>query len=102
MQIKESIKKTWSFLKEDSWQSWIVSIILIIVLIKFILFPTLSLITGTALPLVVVESCSMYHPSNFNDYWDSHGNWYESQGINKTEFSNFPFKNGINKGDIII
>ena len=41
-------------------------------------------------------------PSNLNNYWETHGDWYESHDINKSEFSNFPFKNGINKGDIII
>jgi len=102
MTLKESIKKFWGFLKEDSWQSWIVSIILIIILIKFIIFPALSLVTGTALPLVVVESCSMYHPSDFNSYWTAHGAWYEAHNISKADFESYGFNNGINKGDIIL
>jgi len=101
MTFTQYIKKFWNFLKEDTWQSWLVSLILIIIFIKFILFPTLSLITATPLPLVVVESCSMYHDSPFDEWWDKNSAWYESKDIVKTDFEKFPFKNGLNKGDII-
>jgi len=70
MQTKEILTKFWKFLNEDSWQSWIVSLILIVLFIKLILFPGLSYLTGSSLPLVVVESCSMYHESNFDSWWD--------------------------------
>ena len=97
----DAIKKIWQFLKEDSWQSWIVSIILIIIVIKFIFFPVLSFTTGTNLPLVVVESCSMYHESDFDSWWQQNSPLYESRGIVKADFEKYPFKEGINKGDII-
>src|SRR3989344_5769970 len=96
------IKKFWKFLKEDTWQSWIVSLILAFVLIKFVLFPFLSFIFATPLPLVVVESCSMYHQDNFESWWDRNGVWYEQHGIDKGEFMNSKFKNGLNKGDIVL
>lgn len=102
MRLIKRIKSSWDFLKEDTWQSWIVSLILIILFIKFILFPGLSLATGSELPLVVIESCSMYHANSFEDWWNENGAWYESVGINKESFSNFTFKNGLNKGDIIL
>jgi signal peptidase I len=95
------LTKFWRFLNEDTWQSWVVSLLLIIIIIKFIFFPGLSLITGTQLPLVVVESCSMYHNSNFNNWWEQNGEWYKSKDITKSEFDLFSFKNGLNKGDII-
>ena len=101
MNLKIELKKFWRFLKQDTWQSWLVSVILIIVFIKLIFFPTLSFITGAPLPLVVVESCSMYHESNFEEWWNKNQAWYESVKINKTEFESFSFKNGLNKGDII-
>ncbi len=101
MQFKEVLKKTWNFLKADTWQSWLVSIILIIVIIKFIFFPLLSLATGTSLPLVVVESCSMYHESNFNSWWSQNGAWYEQHNITEAEFEKFTLMNGLNKGDIV-
>jgi len=98
-----SIKRFWQFLKEDTWQSWIVSLILIVIFIKLIFFPGLSSLTNSPLPLVVVESCSMYHNTfNMENWWNSNGIWYESQNITKQEFNNFPFKYGLNKGDIIL
>ena len=101
MQSKEILKNFWSFLKEDTWQSWIVSIILVIIIIKFIFFPALSFVTGTKLPLVVVESCSMYHESSFDDWWSQNKGWYESRGIEKEDFQSFSLKSGLNKGDIV-
>ncbi len=97
----EAVKKFWQFLRKDTWQSWLVSLILIVVIIRFIFFPVLGAITGTPLPLVVVESCSMYHGTNFDSWWDQNAAWYESKGITKTDFQSYSMKNGLNKGDII-
>ena len=97
-----AIKSIWEYLKKDSWDSWLVSLILVFIFIKFIFFPLLSLSTGTSLPLVVIESCSMYHPDNFESWWTRNGVWYENIEITKTEFESYKFKNGLNKGDIIL
>ena len=102
MDIFEVWKKFWAFLKEDTWQSWLVSLILAFAIIKFVFFPVLSLILGTPLPLVVVESCSMYHSTDFDDWWERNSLWYEDRNITKKDFEIFPFKNGLNKGDIIL
>lgn len=96
------LKKFWEFLNQDTWQSWLVSLILAFVIIKFIFFPALSLVTASPLPLVVIESCSMYHNNDFNNWFEQNGVWYEDKKINKTDFEEFPFKNGLNKGDIIL
>ena len=93
MKLKESLKKFWRFLKKDTWQSWLVSLILAFIFIKFLFFPFLSWILATPLPLVVVESCSMYHESSFDSWWASNGGWYESRAISKEEFQEFNFKN---------
>lgn len=61
----------------------------------------MSLVTGSALPLVVIESCSLYHQTDFDDWWFEKGAWYEAQGIEKEEFRKFVFNDGLNKGDII-
>ena len=98
----EYLKRFWTFLKEDTWQSWIVSLILILIFIKLIFFPLLSLITGAPLPLVVVESCSMYHESSFDNWWENNQDFYISKNISKSDFSSFPSHSGLNKGDIII
>src|SRR3989344_946059 len=95
------LKKFWKFLKEDTWQSWIVSLIILVVRIRFVFFPLLSFVTGSSLPLVVIESCSLYHESDFEEWWTNHGEWYEDAGISKNEFEDFSYENGLNKGDII-
>jgi len=91
--------------KDDSLKGWIFSIIFLFIFIKFIFFPTLSIITGTSLPLAIVESCSMYHNgnllSNYDNWWDRHESKYSKYEIEKQEFKDFIFKNGFNKGDIL-
>ena len=104
--IKKGFKKFWFLLwKDNSIRGWLFSLIFLFVFIKFIFFPLLNLVTGTALPLAIVESCSMYHKgnvfSNFNDWSNRHETKYESIDITKEEFQNFVFKNGFNKGDIL-
>lgn len=73
--------------------------------IKFIFFPSLSLVTGTSLPLAIVESCSMYHQgnlfSNFDSWWQRHEEKYSGFIINDLDFKDFPLENGFNKGDIL-
>lgn len=105
--VKNFFKRFWFLLwKDDSFKGWIFSLIVIFVFIKFIFFPTLSLVTGTALPLAIVESCSMYHQgslfSNFNAWWDRHNIKYSNLDITKNEFSHFRFVKGLNKGDILL
>jgi len=104
--LKEYWNKFWFLLwKDDSLKGWIFSIIFLFIFIKFIFFPTLSFVTGTQLPLAIVESCSMYHSgnllSNYDNWWEIHESKYEEFNIEKTEFEDFKFKNGFNKGDIL-
>jgi signal peptidase I len=96
-------KRFWNFIwHDDSWGSWIVFIIVIFILIRFVFFPGLALITGSSLPLAIVESCSMYHEDGFDEWWDSHNGWYEDNGISKEDFESFPLRNGFNKGDVFL
>jgi len=124
--VTKAIKKSWNWIwSSDSIWSWVVALILIFLFIKFIFFPGLSLIQGTSLPLAGVESSSMDHQivvddygrftlcgniyskenivhKNFEEYWETCGNWYEQRDITKQEFNSFSLKNGFSKGDIII
>ncbi|PIN87997.1 signal peptidase I [Candidatus Woesearchaeota archaeon CG10_big_fil_rev_8_21_14_0_10_32_24] len=107
MEIKELLKKFWHLLwKDNSWKGWLFSIVFLFVFIKFIFFPGLSLATGSSLPMAIVESCSMYHQGNiFSDYdqwWKDHNQKYNEYEIDKNSFENFKFKNGFNKGDILL
>ena len=129
-ELKKETKKAWKWIwNSDSILSWIVALILIFIIIKFIFFPTLSLIFGTSLPLAGVESSSMDHQIvkdnsgkltlcgetytklekkelghlNFDEYWDVCGDWYVSnKHITPPLFKEYPMKNGFKKGDIII
>ncbi len=110
MSFKENLKKYWSkfwFIvwKDNSVKGWLISIIFLFVVIKFIFFPILNLVTGTSLPLAIVESCSMYHKGNlfsdFDAWWNRHDEKYLDFNININDFENYKFKNGFNKGDIL-
>ncbi|MFA5723827.1 MAG: hypothetical protein WC979_06230 [Candidatus Pacearchaeota archaeon] len=125
-EIKNTIKKSWRWIWDsDSFLSWIVALVLIFIIVKYIFFPTLSLIMGTSLPLAGVESSSMdhqiveddygrltlcggaysksqQHSVKFDEYWETCGEWYESRNITKDTFSGFTLSNGFRKGDIII
>tara|TARA_Y100000034_G_scaffold47836_1_gene58990 strand:- start:4053 stop:4655 length:603 start_codon:yes stop_codon:yes gene_type:complete len=103
MESKEVLKKLWFLLwKDNSPKGWIFSIIFLFIFIKFIFFPTMSLVTGTSLPLAIVESCSMYHNGNllsdYNQWWENHETKYLNFEIEKQDFT---FKKGLNKGDIL-
>ncbi|MFH1823258.1 MAG: hypothetical protein ABH817_00880 [archaeon] len=118
-------KKIWNFLwKSNSILSWIVDIILIFLIVKFIIFPILALIFATPVPFVIVESSSMSHQIlkdssgrwmlcgqefetkekvDFDKYWDTCGKWYEDEGITKQEVLDYwDYLNGFEKGDIMI
>jgi signal peptidase I len=104
--FKNFWKKFWKIVwKDDSFKGWVISLVFLFVVIKFIFFPLLSLITGTSLPLAIVESCSMYHKADmfgsFNNWWERHDSKYDELNIDKTEFSDFTLRKGFNKGDIL-
>jgi len=122
----------WWFIWEDnSIYSWVANILLAFVLIKFIVYPGLGFILATSHPIVAVVSGSMEHKIqydctalgqtcekknlnlcglsfeakeqiNFDKYWRYCGRWYELRGIEKNDFEKYSFKNGFNKGDIIV
>jgi len=110
MNIKEGAKKFFEKLwfiiwKDNSFRGWVLSIIFLFLFIKLVFFPILSLLTGTSLPLAIVESCSMYHKgnylSNYDGWWQNHKSKYSPYNIEKDEFEDFGFKDGLNKGDIL-
>lgn len=98
--VGDSLKKIWNFLQEDTWPSFVATLVIAFIIIKFIFFPGLSLITGTALPLVIVESCSMYHHEpGFSRTFESP--IYEENNISIEDTANWDFQNGFSKGDVI-
>ena len=100
---KTPLKKLWFFLwYEDSVASWIVSIVVAFILIKFIIYPVLGLVFGTQFPVVAVVSNSMEHDTGFDDWWSGQEDLYLPFNITKNEFTTYPMEGGFNKGDIII
>ncbi len=122
--FKKTLKKIWKFIwEDDSVWSWLVNVVLAFVLIKFIVYPGLGFFLQTTHPVVAVVSESMEHSASpdfrnrmvlcgkefdakkrigYDDYWEMCGDWYEQIGITKEQFSRFRFKNGFNKGDIMV
>jgi len=104
--FKNFMKKFWNIVwKDNSVKGWIISIIFIVLVLELIFFPVLKLTLGTKIPLVIVESCSMYHQggpfSQFDNWWEGHDMKYFIMKISKNVWQTFPLKNGFNKGDII-
>jgi len=103
MGSKTPLERFWHFLwHEDSVASWVVSIALAFVVIKFIIFPILGLLLGTTFPVVAVVSDSMEHNVHFDEWWMIHEDHYLRYNITKNDFSEFPMRQGFNKGDIIV
>jgi len=101
--MKKALKKTWDFIwHDDSWLSWVVNVILAFLIVKFIFYPGVGLILSTDYPIVAVVSESMEHDQNFDLWWNSQKDIYTHKNITKEEFSKFKFKNGFNKGDIMV
>lgn len=116
--IKQWSRKAWHFFwEDDSIWSWLANIAIAFVLIKFVVYPLLGLFLGTSYPLVAVVSESMEHgldggvicgqafdhfPESFNNYWSTCGYWYDSREITKEQFDTFPFRDGFDKGDVIL
>jgi len=96
--------KVWHFLAhEDSWASFIVDALLVVLIGKFLLFPALGFALGTNYPIVAVVSSSMeHHGTDFDSWWAENGAWYENHNITKEQFENFYKPNGFNRGDAFI
>jgi signal peptidase I len=95
--------KVWHFLAhEDSWRSFVVDAILILIIGKYLILPSLGLIFGTSFPLVAVVSSSMDHSGSFGEWWRANGAWYEENNITMEEFLEFPYENGFRKGDVFV
>jgi signal peptidase I len=97
---KETFKKIWKFLKADTWTSFIVDLILAFLIIKYVFFPVMALLTGSMMPLVIVESCSMYHTTNLEDVIQNP--IYSQFNLTYENTKSWGFRNGLSKGDIIL
>ena len=101
---KSKPAKVWHFLAhEDSWQSFVVDAILVVLIGKYLFLPGLGLIFHTDYPLVAVVSSSMdHHGKNFEQWWFENGKWYEDRGISRVQFEQFYKPSGFLKGDVFV
>jgi len=98
--MKKELIKFWKFLRSDSYKSLFASVAIAIILIISVFFPLLKATTGTALPLVIVESCSMYHEeTGFEETLSN--NAHPLKGLDLEETKDWIFQKGLTKGDII-
>lgn len=116
--IRYHSKRAWDFFwNDDSIWSWLANIAVAFLVIRFAVYPLLGIVLGTSFPIVAVVSESMEHglhnqelcgqklddfKESFANYWDVCGRWYENNDITKEKFKKFPFRDGFNKGDVII
>ena len=95
--MKEKIKKIYHFIfVEDSWISYVVFTILAYVILKFAIYPGILYATGLTDVSGIVTG-SMVHSGDINY---TYKNWLIFHGYNYS--SNWPLKDGINIGDVVL
>ena len=102
--MKKTWKEIWHFLwKDESWESFLASAAIVLVVGKFIILPVLGFILGTQLPVVAVVSSSMDHGVlDFDQWWEQNQAYYRTFEIDKSEFQEFSLYHGFKKGDAIV
>ena len=113
---KSLLSRFWNYLwHDDSWGSVLVFLVVASVFIRFIMYPVLGLFLGSSQPIVAVISSSMVHPVGFDEWWNVttckdkfsgdykfQREFYDSLNISREDFEGFRFKNGFNRGDVMI
>lgn len=96
--------KVWHFLAhEDTWLSFFVDALIVVLLGKFVIYPAIGLALGTSFPIVAVVSSSMDHQGmDFDSWWEANGAWYEEHNITKEQFESFYKSNGFKRGDVFV
>ena len=107
--VKKFFKYVW---EADTITAYSLNILFAFLIIKFLVYPGLGLIFGTSFPVVAVVSSSMEHDGSFQNWFESPAvcgsqpctqqQWYTYVGVTKNSFENFFFRNGFNKGDVMV
>lgn len=99
--------------KGDDFISHLLFFIVLFVGFKFLLIPLIGFILNTSYPMTAIVSESMEQdldsrvcgkvPSKNATYWQTCGAYYKKNfNITQDEFNSFPYRNGMNRGDVII
>lgn len=114
--LKTNLKSFANYVfKGDDLLSHALFFVFLFVLFKFILLPSVGFLMNTQYPMTVIVSgsmeqdlnsktmCGFIIPNAANNFWDVCGSYYENNlNISKSEFSTYPYSEGLNRGDIII
>ena len=77
--------------------------ILMAIILYFFIQISLTVATGVDNPISVVISGSMdHHGASLDEWWMEKGHEYAPYGVTKLEFSQFPYANGFERGDILL
>ncbi len=68
----------------------------------WIFYQGLAFALGTPLPVVSVVSDSMFHGTQFEEWWSAKSGYYLGSGISRNDFLSFPFMNGLAQGDLLV
>ena len=99
----QKVKNAYKWVRNQKGiKGWLIQVIILFLVIKFIIYPSIGLITGTSVPIVAVISKSMEHSGSFDDWWENQQGLYAEYNITKEQFQQFPLENGIEQGDLII
>ena len=101
---KTILGKIWHFLAHDeSWLSFIVDAVLVLIIGQFIIIPAFGAAFGTQFPFVAVVSSSMdHHNLEFKEWWQENGGRYQDYNITKEQFQTFYKSNGFQRGDAFV
>ncbi|MCK4552875.1 signal peptidase I [Candidatus Pacearchaeota archaeon] len=88
--------------EEGSKKIGVVGVILGITLISLTFISIMIGVLYNYSPRIIMESCSMYHEENFDEWWQNHNAKYSKFNINKQDFQEFSLKRGFSKGDILL
>jgi len=96
--------KVWHFIAHDeSWMSFVVHAILVLLIGQFIVIPAFGFAFDTRYPFVAVVSSSMDHNKlQFDEWWSENGEFYRDINITKEQFQSFYKPDGFVKGDAFV
>lgn len=119
--MKQKLQKFWNYIwKGETLDSYIVFILVSLVFIKFVLFPSLGFIFQNDYPVVAIVSESMEHDItegklcgnyysvssqslSFEEWWDICGYYYPTNlNISQEQFLTFDYVNGLYRGDVMV
>lgn len=96
--LKSRIQKLWKY----EITKWVAAVIIAFLIWNLAIIPSFKFFTKSPTPIVTVMTNSMEHYVEFDEWWIKHKGPYTEKGIEKENFTNFSYFNGLNVGDMIL